>query len=310
MRGYIRLRHPYGQDQTPPAPPALGTNNPPWPNLPAGTPPRPGFVSNRYQAQKGALVNALSYRATSPPPDHDRSDSPEVCSSYPRNNNTSLYSALIDSGSSVNTVPHQQLLTSFVPSSGQRLTATNGSSIKTLGHGSYSPTKNITLTHTELTPSIDSLIISVSSLIHDNNKIVAFIDPISYIIPNLTYNESLNQLISTASVHEHPQLFKYISTERIVYSNSKSIRRLIFPCLYGRFLLLHILILYIGIPQRKRRQRRRRSTYGTASWGIAMWPLSSPLLNPERYITSPCTSPLPLSASTPPSVARIAHRAS
>ena len=56
-----------------------------------------------------------------------------------------------------------------------------------------------------VTPSIDSSIISVSSLTHDNNKIVLFADPKSCIMPNnVTNNESLDDLIHTASIIVDP----------------------------------------------------------------------------------------------------------
>ena len=68
----------------------------------------------------------------------------------------------------------------------------------------------ITLTRTELIPSIDYPIISVSSLTHVHNKIVVFADPISDIIPNhLTNHKSLNQLISTASIAGDPTVVQF-----------------------------------------------------------------------------------------------------
>ena len=146
----------------------------------AGTnPTRPGYV-HKPLAAGGARVNALSSRSMSPPPDNDDSPTHEICLQPHRNNNNSAPTfALLDSGSSVHTVPNKNLLTSFQHSTGSLLTAANGSSISTLGHGSYSLNNNITIHAVHLSPSIPSPIISVSSLTHDHKKIVVFSDPIS-----------------------------------------------------------------------------------------------------------------------------------
>ena len=136
------------------------------------TPLHPPYP-NRSQAASGARVNALSTCFLSPPPGIDDSHSHEVCPQHHRNNNNSTHTfALLDSGSSVNTVPHERLLTTSHSSSGSSITAANGSSVLSIDSGSYSLVPNLTLDDTLITPSIDSPIISVSSLTHKNNKIV------------------------------------------------------------------------------------------------------------------------------------------
>ena len=172
----------------------------------SATSPRQGYVP-KYQAAGGAKVNAVSTRAISPPPPEDAYSSNEVrFNSQPTTtNNNTMSSALLDSGSSVNTVPHPSLLTSFVPLSGLPLTAANGSPITTLGHGSYSPHPNLTLPDTLLSLALTSQIFSVSSLTHDHNKIVVFSDSISCVIPNTSINHhKLRKLVASSSSIEDP----------------------------------------------------------------------------------------------------------
>ena len=121
-----------------------------------------------------------------PTPRNDDPHSHEACLQHHRNNNNSTHTfALLDSGSSVNTGPHGRYLTNYHLSSGS-LTAANGSDIPIIGSGSYSPINELTLEKTLLVPSVDSPIVSVSSLTRDNKKIVIFSDPKSYTIPNTT----------------------------------------------------------------------------------------------------------------------------
>ena len=124
--------------------------------------------------------------------------------------------ALLDSGSSVNTLPHLSLLTSFVLSSGLPLMAANGSPIITTGHGFYSPHPNLTLPDALLSPAIPSPIISVSSLTHDHKKIVVFSDPISCVIPNtLTNHHKLRKLVDSSSSTEDPINISFDPVDRL-----------------------------------------------------------------------------------------------
>ena len=134
---------------------------------------------------------------------------------HPSNINNPTFT-LIDSGSSVDTVPSSHMLTPFHSCPGLTLIAADRSSIPTLGHGSYSPNKNITLNNVQLSPSIPSPIISVSSLTHDHKKIVVFSYPISCIIDNtLTNQETLQQLIASPSSVTDPIHISLDPTDRL-----------------------------------------------------------------------------------------------
>jgi hypothetical protein len=92
----------------------------------------------------------------------------------------------------------------------------DGSSIPTLGIGSYSPNKNITLNNVQHSPSISSPIISVSSLTCDNKKIVVFSDPISCIIDNnITNQQTLQKLIASSSSVTDPTFITLDPVDRL-----------------------------------------------------------------------------------------------
>ena len=94
--------------------------------------------------------------------------------------------------------------------------AADGSSIQTLGNGSYSPSKNITLNDVQLSPSIPSPIISLSSLTHDHKKIVVFSDAISCIIDNTLNNQqTLQHLIASSSTVTDPIHIDLDPTDRL-----------------------------------------------------------------------------------------------
>ena len=99
----------------------------------------------------GAKVKKVSKgrRSSTPPPIVEHlGSSDEVCDIPTNNNNYTCTVPLLDSGSSVNTVPSQSLLTDFTPSLGGLLEAANGTEIQVLGSGSYSPTPHIHLKNT------------------------------------------------------------------------------------------------------------------------------------------------------------------
>ena len=149
-----------------PATPATGFqpagSNPPRQGATGANAPRTGYA-HKPPAAGGARINALSSRPTSPPPDNAGSPSHEVCLQPHRNNNTSTPSyALLDSGSSVNTVPSDSYLTNNQFSSGS-LAAADGSVIPVIGEGSYSPVKDLTLDSTLHVPSIDKWLLWKSS---------------------------------------------------------------------------------------------------------------------------------------------------
>ena len=81
----------------------------------------------------------------------------------------------------------------------------NGSSIHTVGRGSYSQINKLTLADALFVPSVDIPIFGVSSLTHLHKMIVILSDPISHIIPDTQLNKkSLDNLMSVAQAQAPP----------------------------------------------------------------------------------------------------------
>jgi hypothetical protein len=92
---------------------------------------------------------------------------------FTNNNNNNTY-ALLDSGSSIHTVPHSSYLSSIssFDTSGMVVEAANDSPIAIEACGTFHLNDNFTLNNTFVAPSISEPIISVSNLISDNNIVI------------------------------------------------------------------------------------------------------------------------------------------
>jgi hypothetical protein len=141
---------------------------------------------------------------------------------------------VLDSGSSVHTVPSKSYLTtsvSSVDSVSGPLLAANDTKISILGKGDSILPPNITLTDVLITPSIGQPIISPQLIIKDNNASILLSDKSAYLVNNSISNKSamqslINNSICIATLDSSDNLYKTPSfTSSPIPATVNTIRR-------------------------------------------------------------------------------------
>ena len=126
-------------------------------------------------------------------------DGDSVNNKFTNNNNNNIF-AILDSGSSIHTVPNSSFLTSVSPViSGMEITAANGSPIAVKECGIFKLNDDFVLDDTFIAPSIPEPIISVPNLVKDDNIIICSPDNNIIIKNSIKISAALNEFISLAT---------------------------------------------------------------------------------------------------------------
>ena len=123
------------------------------------------------------------------------------------NNNNNIF-AILDSGSSIHTVPNSSYLTSVSPViSGVEVVAANGSPIAVKECGIFKLNDDFVLDNTFIAPSIPEPIISVPNLVKDDNIIICSPENNIIIKNSIKISAALNEFISLATNSSHLYLY-------------------------------------------------------------------------------------------------------